>query len=190
MSLTSSHLAVVAAMVLVWLLATTTASAQSYDRYAYIKSLPVAPVSPTEEWQCGKWQERSDGIISDVVVAHDACLRVESSKNLGDLPEDTKNTCSKPACQKLHDAASSLKAELTKKVLACRAEVQDVKRKAADAEWAKRERRLRDAQSSPCIREWLQYEALCTGDFESQAAQKRCKKELDDLRRRCPNRGG
>ena len=141
----------------------------SYDKYAYIKSLPTSPISPTELWQCDKWLERSNSVVIDVNVAHSACLREETSKPFGELPPDTKDSCSKPACQKLHDSLSTLRTETSTKGAKCREEVNEKKKKVEGAERAKQQRRLRDAQTDPCIRDWLQYEALCTGKHDPES---------------------
>lgn len=169
------------------LLQITLVHSAGYDKYAWIKGIPIQPISPTQQRQCDEWQKRSDGIVQEVRVAHEGCLRTESSTKLGDLPADEHDACAKPACQELHKAISSLRSEVSTKYSACTAAVETHEKETKQAERDKQRSRLEKAQTDPCTREKLQYEALCTGNrFDSSDEQKKCSKDLKDIQKRCP----
>lgn len=163
-------------------------SPQYYDRFAFVKSLPMRPFTPKSTVECDRYSEQANQVISEVHVAHEGCLRQETSTPYGALPADRSDRCSKPACQALHDARAKLRKDASNEVSQCNTAVADYQAKVKAAESAEQERRNRDAQSSPCAREWLQYEAVCTGGVDTQQQQKTCTAELQRLRRSCPNR--
>ena len=165
------------------------ALAQSYDRYAYVKTAPMRPIGPTSAAECQRFAEEVKTRLSAVEVAHDACLREASGQSFGNLAVEPKDRCTHASCQKLHSARDVLRLEGSAGTSECMASVADHRGKQDQGERAKRERRLRDAQSSPCIREWLQYEAICVGGAETMEQQTTCNAELGRLRRSCPDGG-
>lgn len=162
----------------------------SYDRYAHLKPLPLSPSLPRDMAECQRYQESGSRVVLEVELAHDACIQTPGNRpSIRARPEDPGNTCSNPACQALHDARGRLQKTLDERVAACRSQVSDHHKKTQAEEVARRERRMREAQSDPCVREWLQYEAVCTGELESRQQQRQCQTELSRLRRNCPYSG-
>lgn len=167
----------------------TAALAQSYDRYAYVKTAPLRPIGPTSTAECQRFSKEVKARLAAVEVAHDACLREGSGQTFGGLPVEPKDRCSNPACQKLHSARGVLMLEDSAGTSECMASVAVHQGKLEKVDLANRERRLRDAQSSPCVREWLQYEAICVGGSDTLEQQTTCSAELNRLRRSCPDSG-
>ena len=97
-----------------------------YDKFAYIKSPPTAPAAPKSISECDKYEDRVDKFVSSVGEAHDSCLRIETSSNIGNVVSDSLNKCSNAKCQALHDARLKQREEAETKKAQCRATVAKV----------------------------------------------------------------
>lgn len=164
-------------------------AAEPYDKMAHIQVLPNPPLFARNAQECERYSERMRQLVTEVETAHDGCLRAETGKTFGQVPNDSQNRCSNPVCQKLHDARDSYRKTGEDGVARCSATVAEYQRKEQGDAFAKRERRLKDAQSNPCIKDWSQYEGMCIGAAESESDAKNCSTELNRLRRSCPNSG-
>lgn len=164
------------------------AAAETYDRYAFVQVLPSGPSYPKNVDECHRYAERTQEIITKVETAHDGCLREEAQSKMGTLPADEKSRCSNPACQGLHDARDDFRKNATRRIEQCLTDVSKYQAQTQNEEAKKKESRMRQAQTNQCSRDWLQYEAVCVGEHDSASNAKNCSRELNRLRRSCPDR--
>jgi hypothetical protein len=160
---------------------------ESYDRSAHIQMMPTTPMFPTSAQECERYSKRVEQIVTEIATAHDSCLQVESSQPVAGLRSaDSKSSCSHAACQRLHDARDEFRKKGQERAAQCSADFAKYQREEEKEVATKRDRRTRDAQTNPCIRDWLQYEGMCVGPAENRDDVKNCSNELNRLRASCP----
>lgn len=81
------------------------------------------PQFPTSREECSQFNEEIVELIKTVNEAHEVCLADKGNSN-----ESNGGTCSKPACQKLHDTRDELSRARTKGYSECNAAVNDRQR--------------------------------------------------------------
>ncbi|WP_156398244.1 hypothetical protein [Caulobacter sp. Root1455] len=184
------RIAVGAAIVVLTTSGATLAQSVYYDRLAWSgATLITSPIMVTSPQQCVELEQRLQRKLANINTAHDLCLQAEGDAGTAVRNLETRSICTKAACQNLHDARDALPDQAAREGRICQerlAQYQAAQQRKTEADRGNRlSNDLARSQYDPCVTRWKQYEAACTGQWDSEQQQRTCTSELRSLRLQC-----
>ncbi len=164
--------------------------AQTYDHFAHLGRWPSTPYTVRSERDCADFEQQLAKKADAINEAHEQCLRAEGSTGFSSRGIDTKSTCSKPACQSLHDGRDKFFIHAGEQKKLCRSklsEYQNEQRKQRENAQRRADSRETARRSEErCEADWKRYRSMCHDRTYPTQHRGSCKEEFERLRIECP----
>lgn len=166
------------------------ASAQTYDQFAHLGRWPSAPYTVRSESDCVAFEQELAKKADAINEAHEQCLKAEGSTGQSVGGIDTRTTCSKPACQGLHEGRDKYFSHAGEQKKLCRDKLSayqnEQRRQRETARRRVESREMSRRNEERCDADWRSYKSACHDKAAMTATRQSCKEEFERLRIECP----